>query len=230
MASKSQTGLVPYNGSISSEHIVRYIQKTLGATDEAIAKAEGVSVEVVKRSIRKTEIYRETNSLDAVNLAIGHQIMDLTVDAKTAIRSGMKAHKYVKRYVRRKGKLQERFIRTPDHEIQLAAVGEFRGLVEAIQPKGTKINNNVNASASATAAASSFSEASYQPGVEEMIDKIRSKVDEQNRVPRELGTIKDDDADIIEGDPEDIESAETSDGALGEEEEVQPPVTAEMSP
>lgn len=214
MVSKASTALVPSNGS-SSIDVRRLVQRTLGASDEAIAKSEGVSVEVVKKSIRRAEIYRESNSLDAVNLAVGHTVMELSVDVKQALRRGLVAKKAVKRYVRRKGKLHERMISVPDHDTQLQAADTYKGLVEALQPKGSKIN--VNANASATASAAAFSEANYQPGVEEMIDKIRSKVETQNTLPRELGTIKDDEADIIEGDPDDV-SADPEDGASDEEE------------
>jgi hypothetical protein len=46
-----------------------------------------------------------------------------------------------------------------------------------------------------------------------------------------LSTIKDDDADIIEGDPEDVSAEDSGDGAPEEEEkpEAQPVETAEMS-
>ena len=225
MASKANTALVPSSSAIGP-HIRRLIQKTLGATDEAISKAEGVSVEVVKRSIRVAEIYREEHSLDAVNLVVGQTVTGLSVDVQKALRNSLQAKKGVKRYVRRKGKVHERMVQVADHETQLKAVGEYRGLVLAIQPKGGGVNVTNNATATANAAA--FSEANYQPGVEEMIDKIRSKVEQQNTVPRELGTIKDDDADIIEGDPSDV-SADSEDGA-SDEEEQRPPEPAEPSP
>ena len=227
MASKPSTALVPSNGALSP-HVRRLIQKTLGASEEAIAKAEGISVAVVKKSIQTAEIYREQHSLDSVNLVVGQTVMGVSVDAQAALRGGLRAKKIVKRWVRRKGKPYERATLVPDHETQLAAVGEFRGLVEAIQPKGSKVN--VNATANATANAAAFSEANYQPGVEEMIDKIRSNVERQNSVPRELGTIKDDEADIIEGDPDDV-SADSGDGAPEEaEQEAQPTEAAEPEP
>lgn len=208
MATKSQA-LVPAkdakDGKVSI-HLRRLIQQTMGATPEAIAKAEGVSFESIKRSIVQAEVYRERNSLEFANLAVGHIAVSLSEDVSNSLRSALKAKKTIKKFVRRNGSLHEQSVTVVDHETQLSAVSEYRGLVQAIQPKGGNIN--VNAAANAEAKASSFSEASYQPGVEEMIDKIRSKVEEQNSRPRELATIKDDEADIIEGEPDSVSTDE----------------------
>ena len=58
---------------------------------------------------------------------------------------------------------------------------------------------NVNASANAA----NFNEAAYQPGFEELIDSISSRVKKQNELPREVGTTTDDVVLIADGDVED---------------------------
>jgi hypothetical protein len=226
MPTKS-TALVPAKPRDFNTHFRRLIQKTMGATNESIAKAEGVSIVQIEKSIRIAEIYREQNSLDAANVAVGNIAVELASDVKSAIRTGLRATKVSKRFRRKNGELQEYSVTTPDHDIQLKAVDHYKGLIEAIQPKGTKVN--VNASANAAASASAFSESSYQPGVEEAIDRIRSKVEQANVGPRELATIKDDDADIIEGEVVDGESADEEEGSSSGERDDSGE-SAELSP
>ncbi len=226
MATKS-TALVPsraQRGADFQVHIQRLIKKTAGATIEQIAAAEGVKVETVRKSIALAECYRESNSLEYANMAVGHIAVSLSPDVQQSLRSALHAKKTVKKFTRRNGQLFERSATVPDHETQLSAVGQYRGLIESIQPKGGKIS--VNATANAQASAAALSDANYQPGAEEKIDQIRRQLEEAVQKPRELATIKDDDADILEGDPSDV-SADDSDSP---EEESEPESAAEMSP
>src|ERR1039458_4920187 len=77
-----------------------------------------------------------------------------------------------------------------DFVTQLKAGELVKGFVEAVQPKATGSKTEVNVNASANSA--NFNEAAYQPGFEELIDSISSRVKKQNDQPREVGTTTDD--------------------------------------
>jgi hypothetical protein len=216
MATSKETALALAPKGPIDIHLRRLIAQRMGASIQEIADAEKISITTVQNSIKAAEMYREVHSLDFTNMEISKTVTQVLPDTGKAIVRGLRAKKTIKTYRRRNNRLEESFRTVHDIETQLEAVGKVTALAEVVQPKGAKVNVSANASAQASAAA--FSDANYQPGVEEKIDRIRQKIEQARTRPRELATIKDDEADIIEGEVEDV-SAES--GAVLDEEGTQ---------
>lgn len=170
----------------------RWLRHKCGATVEEIAKTDGVDVKYVRQAIDAAEVYHRTHSLEMVNTSVGGAIQAVMPEVTKTLKRGLTSKK------RRKA-ANGRMITEHDMTIQLKTVGEVRGLVESIQPKGNKGGDvNVNTTNQTAIGVRAFSEDTYQPGVEERIDAIRSRVTQQNLLPREVGTPDDPDAEIEE--------------------------------
>lgn len=199
-------------------HFQRLIRRKMGATIKDIAHADRISERAVAESVNAAEIYLNLHSLEYVNASVGSIVSEVRNEAKLALKNGLTAKK------KEKDKKSGRVVTKNDLPMQMRALSEMTGMVEAIQPKAGKgVVVNANAAANAAAGATTFSEENYQPGFEEIIDTIRAKVERQNLVPREVSTTTDDV--ILEGELED--SAEETDSR---DEDDEPDDSAERSP
>lgn len=162
----------------------RLIRRKLGATTKEIAVADGITEKAALASVNAAEIYLDLHSLEHVNAAVGRIVQN------SAEKTQKTLHRSLEAKLRTRDKKGRVHIEE-DFSTQLRAVGEFTSMVEAIQPKGGK-GVTVNANSTANAQATAFSEENYQPGFEELIDTIRTKVERQNLIPREVGTTTDD--------------------------------------
>ena len=181
MANKAITRVSPDAQPIDFQRLIR---RKMGASAKDISAADGVTEAAVLESINVAELYMSLHSLEHANAAVVGIVKDTANETQKTLRRGLNAKK----------KSRNKWGRTVvEHDIptQLKAVGQFTAMVEAIQPKGGK-GITVNANAAANAQATTFSEENYQPGFEELIDTIRSKVARQNLVPREVSTTTDD--------------------------------------
>jgi hypothetical protein len=166
-------------------HFERLIRRKMGASIKDIAIADKVSEKAIAESIGAAELYLGTHSLEHANAAVAGIVTSAAKEAKLALHNGLTAK------VKKRNKRTGHITIHNDLDLQMRALGHLTGLTEAIQPKGGK-GVVVNASAAAQAGASSFSEQNYQAGYEEVIDRIRDKVERQNLVPRVVSTTTDD--------------------------------------
>jgi hypothetical protein len=213
-AKKCIRRLVTVNPERNPIHFSRLIRSRLGAKPSEIAAQDGVPEEAIIQSIKSAEMYVEVNSLNFSNHSVFSGINKTMPPTTDMILRALKAKKEVG-----EGKSKKK---VHDFATQLKAGELVKGFVEAVQPKATKGGDtNVNVNASANAA--NFNEAAYQPGFEELIDSISSKVKKQNELPREVGTTNDDVVLIGEG-----EIGDSADDDVAEDEGSKPPV--EVSP
>jgi len=180
----------------SQIHYERWLRQQCGATLEEIAAVDKVTVESVRTSIIRYEMHKQARSLESTNTAVGGTVIAVMPTVTDMLKRGLTAKK------KRKA-ANNKIVAEHDMATQLKAGEVVRGFVESIQPKsGSKVDINNQVNSQTNISTRGFNEATYQPGFEERIVTIRAKVNQQNLLPREVGTPDDPDAEIEEDDEE----------------------------
>lgn len=188
----------------ASVHMVRHLRTLRGETVADIAKAEGVSVKQVERSLRRIELDRALNTREQMDFETIRVIRESGPEAQEALRRAFHA-KAILRKRNKKG--EEVAVLVDDHERQLEAVEMYKELVTAMQPRGNgfTINNQANANAAAAAATTTNIRTE---GFEERLKRLRKQQTEFAALPSETIAPPDADDDYDDDDEEDEDEDE----------------------
>jgi len=188
-----------------AKHMMRFLRSERGEKPEDIARQEGVSVQIVEKSIRRVQIQKAMLSSDNTLEALRGIIVRNTNHASKAIANGLTAKKYVARDKRGKdGKVKTTYVAIPDIEAQTEAFKAFRGLAEAIQPKGGGISVNVKQNNQTAAMVTNV----RGNGFEERLEMLRKRQEEFNQLPAEVAVSPAEDDDIIDAEEDDGDDEE----------------------
>lgn len=180
-------------------HLIRFLRNQAGADVKALAKAEGVSVDTIQRSINQIETYRKKNTPVEMELAIRDLVISTVPEAKAAIAGLLAATEVVEVKDLRTGKIRYRTV--DDKTTRLEAMRLIKDLIIGLQPKGPPVEVNVNQTNQV---------AQLTEGVEtneERMERLRAKIRAQNALPPEIAGVPasiDEDGDD-EGDDEEDE-------------------------
>ena len=184
ITSKKQRGSMK-NANV---HLQRYIRHKAGKTTQEIADEDGVKVQTVNDSIVRVDAYRATHTVEYLNESMIAVVMDADKHIRSAITGGLQAMTK-----------DDRGRPKPDHQTRGKILETVAKIVQTVQPRPAGgINLKVNQqSVMAGQPASPPPEAGFV-GYEERLRIIRRKIDQHNLLPSEVGTVRDDDAEIEE--------------------------------
>jgi hypothetical protein len=135
MASSARKKLASLNIPV---HFERFQRMKEGETIESIAEADGVTEQVVRRSIATARLYRERNTADQANQAIVSVLLDEVTSLKRTLHDALNAE-----VVYEKG---GKTVKEPDHSTRVNAGRLYKDLAQTVQPKSdnsTKIQVGV---------------------------------------------------------------------------------------
>jgi hypothetical protein len=141
-------------------HRLRYTKhKVMGMSPEDISEEEGVSVEIVRRSIRRIELQNSFTSIDALESSQIGVILHHKELEKAAISGALQAEKKV--YAEAGEHAGEVIAVEPDHEIRLQAVNALTRKSEAVislhtKSGGISVNTNIGVGVSNSSSGITF--------------------------------------------------------------------------
>lgn len=182
-------------------HMLRFLKSEAGVTPAEIAKAEGVSQETVRRSIKDMEEYRLLNTTGEVDFAVRDAVRQLMPTVRDTMHGLLTATEIVEVTDKKSGTKKE--VLMPDKTTRLEAVKVAKSLVEVLTPKGPQVavqltNNNANVQATNTAAETT----------EERLRRLRKQAREFDALPAQVAAV-----------PEYIDAGEDADDDDDDEEE-----------
>lgn len=179
-----------------ARHIMRYMRVENGETPAAIARAEGVSVRTVERSLKTVEFQRAIYTRTNLNASITGMLMEKMARAGKTLERNLDAKEYVEQ---KNPDGSTNLIPVDDKATQLKALEIYLKGIETMQPKGGGQNIRVqqtNAQAAISVASTGGG------GYETMLHELIKESNKFNALPPKV-------ADVMEAD----------DGDEGEEEE-----------
>lgn len=187
-----------------SIHLLRHSLHKLGKTTEEIAKMHGVKEQSVRKSIGIVDAYRLANTLDVMNTSVIGVVIGRKKKIAAALDDALGATVI--------GKGGDA---VPNHDVRLKAVGEYRQLVQSVQPKGggSKSATTVLVNQQTGVHTAPPSSESQFTGFEERIRKIRVQVDQHNQLPPPpsvAAPMGEDEIDVGEEDEASVEPQHTS--------------------
>lgn len=182
-------------------HILRYLRREAGVSEQDIAKAERVSIHTVRQSIREVEAYRMLNDKNEFDFSVRELVIGLAPKARESMAGLLEATELVELKDEKTGKVK--VVTVQDKTTRLEANRVFTNLILGLQPKAPQIAQNINNNAQAVAAAAAAS----SPGetVEERLRRLRQKAAEHNLLPPEVAGVPEE---IDAGDGDDDEDEE----------------------
>lgn len=135
----------------------RYLLSMRGWTAEQLAARENVKETVIKDSIMRYQLYRDSLNIDAQDLSIAEMTSRLMPGAEKVLAGAMKAERVM--IVTKGGKSTTK--KVVDHDTRIKAVETVKSFMETVRPKGGGINintqvNNGNQGGGAPAATRGF--------------------------------------------------------------------------
>jgi len=191
-------------------HLMRFLKRERGDTDQDIAAEEHVSVATVRNSIKEVRIFRQVNSQTEMDIAIRNVVIETAPKMKRTLDRLLNAKNIVRVKNSKTGKEED--IQVDDKSTQLDASRVVKELMIGLQPKSpVAVVNNNQQNNNATVVMSKAET------TEERLARLRKKAAEANLLPAETAAVpdhldrdetpedNDDDLDEEEGDDEDDE-------------------------
>ena len=161
-------------------HLMRYLKAQTNMDPAAIAKSEGVSVQVVKRSISEVDRYYKMNATPQVDVAVRSLIRSASVLAEGSLGGLLLAEELVEMKDPRTGKTK--VVKRIDKTTRLEANRIVKDLIVAIQPKGPAVELNVNQT-------NQVANLSSAETTEERFKRLREKAQQFNQLPPETAGV-----------------------------------------
>jgi hypothetical protein len=164
-------------------HLMRHLKaQAIGGTPHeaavAIAKAEGVSVDTVKKSINQVDMYYKSNSAVRMDVGVRELVIAATAISKESLSGLLMATELVEVPNPKTGK--KKIVEREDKTTRLEANRLVKDLIVAVTPKGPLIENNINQTNQV---------ANLTSGVEtneERMRRLRKQAQEHNLLPPEV--------------------------------------------
>lgn len=112
----------------------RYLLSMRGWTAEQLAARENVKEPVIKDSIMRYQLYRDSLNIDAQDLSIAEMTQRLMPGAEKVLAGAMQAKRTIY-----SGKRARQVV---DHDTRIRGVETLKSFMEAVRPKGGGININ----------------------------------------------------------------------------------------
>lgn len=188
-------------------HLMRYMkyQALPGSHEEriaALAKTEKVSVNQVKQSIRRIEMYRAGTTSAEMEFAVRDIVVSAAPKAKQTLIGLMDATELVE--ITDPKTNRKKVVKQPDKTTRIEGVRLMNDLIGKMQPKGPLVevnNTQTNQVANLSAAETT----------EERMSRLRKQAQEHNLLPPEVAAVPahiDQDMDVEDDDEEDEEEDE----------------------
>lgn len=116
----------------------RYLLSRRGWTTEQLASRENVKETVIKDSIARYQLYRDSLAIDEQDLHIAEMTSRLMPGAEKVLAGAMKAERVM--IVTKGGKSTTK--KVVDHDTRIKAVETVKSFMETVRPKGGGININ----------------------------------------------------------------------------------------
>lgn len=117
----------------------RYLLSRRGWTTEQLAARENVKEPVIKASIERYQLYRDSLAIDEQDLHIAEMTSRLMPGAEKVLAGAMKAERVVLVSTRGSKTITKKVV---DHDTRIKAVETIKSLMETGRPKGGGININ----------------------------------------------------------------------------------------
>ena len=183
-------------------HILRYLRREAGLSEADIAKAERVSIQTVRQSIREVEAYRMMHDKNEFDFSVRELVIGLAPKAKQSLGGLLEATELVEFKDEKTGKVK--VVETQDKTTRLEANRVFTSLILGLQPKAPLMNQQINNSSQAAAVAAAAASASSSETHEERMRRLRQKAAEHNLLPPVVAGVPDR-IDAGDGDDDDEE-------------------------
>ena len=182
-------------------HLMRFIKSEAKVPLEDIAKAERVSIETVRDSVRMVEEYRAQNSTTEMDFAIRSMVVSAIPKAKLTLEGLLDATELVEIQDPNTGK--KKHVTRPDKTTRIEAMRLVTDMIGKVQPKAplAEVNVSQNMQVANLSAAET---------TEERLRRLRKQAAEHNLLPPEVAGVpesidrgdKDDDGDDDDEDEE----------------------------
>ncbi len=179
-----------------AKHYMRYLRRNEGESLDEIARAEGVSVKAIEKSIKQVELHRSLNNQGNLNANVVAMLMGNLSRVDKGFKKLFNAKSYVER---RLADGSSELVPIDDTETQLETIKVFGKFIESMQPKGGGLAVNVNQT-NQTASVTNI----RHGGFVERMTEIRKRVQEHNLLPsvtvdaREADPDDEDDEDVVD--------------------------------
>jgi hypothetical protein len=183
----------------SPKHLSRFIRQKSGKTIEEIAAEDGVSIEVVKTSIRNVEFKQGYHTNEYLQQNLIGVVLKLAPAAQSALLEAL-ASGTNREATNAEG--EKITIFEPDHDTRLKAVAEVRQIAAVASPRAGH-QTNVKVGVGVGLVGGGQASGSYV-GMEERMREIRQARRDHPALPE--ATVKT--VDIIDGDPGDDDEDE----------------------
>lgn len=188
-------------------HLMRWLKaQAVGGSEEAscraVAKAERVSYEAVRQSIRMVAAYRARNDRNEFDLTMRNVLTSVAPKAKETLAGLLTAMELVEIKDPKTGKTK--VVKMEDKTTRLEAVRAFTSLLQSLQPKVPMVEQHISQSMQVAAIAGGAGSAET---TEERIRRLRKKAAEHRLLPPEVKGVPQhiDEEVILEGDDGDDE-------------------------